>query len=363
MTLKKCVGGGVAQACSLLFRRLSVGSAARSPGRPEKSERCGFQIRDTAECNSALRGLRLPSPPFTWNHRNPLISRICPFIEFFRAVAENVSFQPKSVRGMIPLASSRLGAFALDKPRAEAKARRSLAPLTCCLGGENICVYLCPSVVKTLVGCIPTYCIPAGYRGFPPFLAQNDIGFPPGSACIPAGSAISRLFFVFFYFCNPDSTEGNEGGSNHFMRAGNPDKPACTRLNPDKPTSVFFGEGTEQWQGNKRQRNDASDSPACFRAVSGTFSGFRQLSAASRHLINPKSTACRHLAPPIAACRRIKFFSAGKYWGRQHAVPPVVRTSALIGVHLWLKTFGLPSSGKIHQPSVFVHLKSTELFA
>jgi hypothetical protein len=49
---------------------------------------------------------RLPSPAFTWMHRNPLISRICPLHNFSRAmpglgaVAENVSFQPEPVRGM-----------------------------------------------------------------------------------------------------------------------------------------------------------------------------------------------------------------------------------------------------------------------
>jgi hypothetical protein len=177
-----------------------------------------------------------------------------------------------------------------------------------------------------------TRCIPDGYRGFPPFHAT----FPGHN---PLYSRRLRHFppvFVFFYFTNPNSTEGNEGnegGLNRLFPAGNPDKPAykwlvrkartgSTRLNPDKPTSVFFGEGIGLWQGNKRQRNNTSElsnspavySSASFKAVSGTFSGCRQLSTASRHLINPKSSACRHLTPPIAACCRLprdKFFSHG----------------------------------------------------
>ena len=52
---KASVSAGVAQIFNLLYSRLVIGTAS---GQPTRS---GFQIRDTAECNSALRVGR-PSP-------------------------------------------------------------------------------------------------------------------------------------------------------------------------------------------------------------------------------------------------------------------------------------------------------------
>ena len=48
----------VAQICNLLYRRIVFGSSPQIAGRPEWPAPGGLQIRDTAECNSALRWLR-----------------------------------------------------------------------------------------------------------------------------------------------------------------------------------------------------------------------------------------------------------------------------------------------------------------
>ena len=169
MTLKKCVGGGERTGCA--------GQAVCRISPETPLDRGMFDRGISAEYVCVVsKSLKLETSNLKrCLHRNPLISRICPLNDFFRAepvVDENVSFQPGTKPGpFVPF------------------------------------VAFCSNPNSTAA----TRYVPAGYRGFPPFLAQNDIGFPPGSACIPAGSDFSRLFFVFFYFGNSDSTEGNEG--------------------------------------------------------------------------------------------------------------------------------------------------------
>jgi hypothetical protein len=240
-----------------------------------------------------------------------------------------VSFQPETVRGIIPRASSRLCAFALYKPWSEVRARRSLAPPVWCLGAlvvHRICFHPCPSVVKILMSGTATRCIPAGYRCFPPLFAM----FPGHN---PLYSRRLRHFppvFVFFYFGNQDPTEGNEGGLNQLIPAGNPDKPAykwlarkartgSTRLNPDKGASVFFRKSSRVVENMSFQpesvwgmyvkgiiprpslrlcasalKKSPSSAAACHRAPS-----------ACHHLTTRESSACRRVAPLIAASRRL----------------------------------------------------------
>ena len=50
---------GVAQSCTLLYRRIAFGRASKATGPSCLPARSGLQIRDTAEYNSALRPLRL----------------------------------------------------------------------------------------------------------------------------------------------------------------------------------------------------------------------------------------------------------------------------------------------------------------
>ena len=50
---------GVAQSCTLLYRRIAFGRVPKATGPSCLPARSGLQIRDTAECNSALRPLRL----------------------------------------------------------------------------------------------------------------------------------------------------------------------------------------------------------------------------------------------------------------------------------------------------------------
>ena len=54
-----CCGARVAQICNLLYRRIAFGKARRAWGVLELATASGLQIRDTAECNSALLWLRL----------------------------------------------------------------------------------------------------------------------------------------------------------------------------------------------------------------------------------------------------------------------------------------------------------------
>src|SRR2546426_11952717 len=49
----------VAQISNLLCRRLGVGKPSQTLSVLESTEDCGLQIRDTADCKSALRRLRL----------------------------------------------------------------------------------------------------------------------------------------------------------------------------------------------------------------------------------------------------------------------------------------------------------------
>ena len=56
-----CCGARVAQICNLLYRRIAFGKARRAWGVLELAMASGLQIRDTAECNSALLWL--------WLHR------------------------------------------------------------------------------------------------------------------------------------------------------------------------------------------------------------------------------------------------------------------------------------------------------
>jgi len=49
--------GPVAQFFNLLYRRVALGWALEVPHAPDDPQLCGLPIRDTAECNSALRGL------------------------------------------------------------------------------------------------------------------------------------------------------------------------------------------------------------------------------------------------------------------------------------------------------------------
>src|SRR5262245_15940517 len=46
---------GVAQICNLPYRRIAFGKALVWSSASVPRSACGFQIRDTAECNSALR--------------------------------------------------------------------------------------------------------------------------------------------------------------------------------------------------------------------------------------------------------------------------------------------------------------------
>src|SRR6185436_11531423 len=46
---------GVAQSCTLLYRRIAFCGSRQFPALPVLSTRCRLQIGDTAECNSALR--------------------------------------------------------------------------------------------------------------------------------------------------------------------------------------------------------------------------------------------------------------------------------------------------------------------
>jgi hypothetical protein len=56
----------VAQICNLPYRRIVFGRASALSMRFELVTRGGLQIRDTAECHSALRGVRQAEPvPFT----------------------------------------------------------------------------------------------------------------------------------------------------------------------------------------------------------------------------------------------------------------------------------------------------------
>jgi len=50
---------GVAQICNLLYRRIAFGKSSAAPPAFALATASGLQIRDTAECNSALRRLRL----------------------------------------------------------------------------------------------------------------------------------------------------------------------------------------------------------------------------------------------------------------------------------------------------------------